>query len=255
MPVVGIKRAVGVALAPALAVAACSKPRPPAPPQTVDQMAAAAADTLLACLGGGSDGCAPVSPASEGWIAQGYLETIAWLPAALVPEAMLDAADDHRDPRIVDGRIATEIATAQERARDLSCRTAAVEPGGEAIAQRRAELVALATRMGVAGTAARPALTELAEASARLDRARLVTARCHGGDVYVLVVPPAHPIAPDEDPAAYAAGGWEAILASSDRAAVLLGGVPPLPAEAPPIEDAAAEGMIDPWLPIPEVEL
>jgi hypothetical protein len=126
---------------------------------------------------------------------------------------------------------------------------------GVELRARRDELAARARAMGLMGTRLGPAVTALVDAASPLDRARLVTAVCRRGRVFLLVAPPRTPIAADEDPAAHVDGGWEPFVASPALDDVLRG---PIPERVPPqrVHDAPARpDGVDPWIPVTEIEL
>jgi len=79
--------------------------------------------------------------------------------------------------------------------------------------------------------------------------------RCDNGDLYVLVAPPTRELEPDDDPDAYVAGGFEPALASPDARRLLHGYAQPAAAPAPRVEDETPDGVVDPWIPVTEVDL
>ncbi len=237
------------------AVVACHKPRPVVPGPTTDQQIMAATNFALECMSSAGVDCLADGDAGPGWSAQGDLELIMQLPLALIPGRMMTAADELADGRAAVERIVQEARRAEMRARDLSCTAISVSYIGERFITRRDQLSERARWLGLSHTAAAAAITALVTATVALDRVRLVEASCETGKVFALVEPPTRRLAADDDPEAYAGGGWQ-VFAASDKAERLLDGYRhPARPRTTPLKDSAPNEFIHPWLPITEVDL
>jgi len=242
-------------LAAALAVAtACGGARPPAPVMTLEQTMFTAADFLLECMSSAGIECIDHSPASDAWSAQGDLELIVRVPAAALPKYLMVSAQEMRRVSHVHKRVVEESATAVGLTRGLTCKASALRYVGNVFSARRELLAAQARRLGLHRTRVGPELAALIEAAAFLDKAWLVEARCAEGSIYVLVAS-TRELEPDDDPAAYPAAGWEAFVASTNRARLLRGYPNAATPLGPPLIDEAPRESVDAWLPVTRVGL
>ncbi len=240
----------------ALATACGGSRRAPKPPPTVEQQILAASDAVLECLGSAGTSCLYTTAANAAWVAQQDLELVAALPPPVLARPLLVAADRAGDPREGARRANDETARAMPLAEDMSCRAVDVASVGAEFDARRTWLVDHATRMGLGATVLGPAVGTLRDAATPLGRARLVTARCNRGDLFLLIAPPDQPLAGDEDPRAHAAGGWEPFVVSTSRERLVRGVSLRPEAAAPRVADPVHNrDAVDPWIPVSEVEL
>jgi hypothetical protein len=213
----------------------------------------AAADTVLECMASAGTSCVYESQAADAWVAQLELEQIAVQPPPLLPNLMLRAADAVARATTVDQRVSGETELAVPLTRDLSCRAIRARNVGAELEARRLELVDRAEQMGLGGTDAGAAVGGLAATAKPLARTQLVEATCKDGELYLLLSAPRTDIEPDEDPAAHAGGGWEVLLVSYEEQRLLRGAA--ATGTAQPIVDPVPGGVVDPWIPVTEVDL
>jgi len=236
------------------AAAACSKPHVTQPAPTLEQRMLTAADLLLECMSSAGLDCVPHNAGTDAWSAHGDLELIAKVPAAVLPKYLSLAAAELPRVTYVQQRAVEQSVGAVRLARGLTCKARRAEYVGCFFAARRGVLDEQARALGLPRTAVAEDLAVLLRAAAFLDKAWLVEARCAGGDLYVLVAP-VHALAPDDDPAAYPAGGWQAIVAATAHDTILRGFPSPVPRPGPRIDDEAPEEAVDPWLPVTRLDL
>ena len=230
--------------------------RTPAPPPTLDEQILSSADAVLECLGTAGSSCLYTTVGNAAWIAQQDLELVAALPPPVLAGPLLDAADGTVGPNEGVHRAVAETARAAAYTEDMSCRAVKVEDIGRDFDARRTTLVKYAERLGLGTTVVGSAVAALRDAALPLGRAKLVTAQCNRGDLYLLISPPNRARDQDEDPRAHSSGGWEPFVVSTSRER-LVRGVPlpargPAPLVADPAPDRAA---VDPWIPVSEVDL
>lgn len=213
----------------------------------------AAADAVLECMASAGVSCLYASPLADAWAAQHALEAVAKLPAPLLPNALLRAADELGTATVVARRIDAEAERMIALTRDLTCKPVRTRSVGAELDLRRRELVSRAEDLGLATTVAGPAVGALAATAEPMASVRLVEARCQEGAVFLLLAPPRGDLAPDEDPAAHAGGGWRVFAAGYDEQRLLRG--EPAPPPAPRIVDSPRGDGLDPWIPATEIDL
>jgi hypothetical protein len=221
---------------------------------TPEQHMLAAADLLLECMSSAGLDCVPHNALSDAWSAQGDLELVARLPTPVLPRYLQLAASEMRSIAHVDQRVVAQSAAAVRLTRGLTCRARSARHVGVFFTARREQLAAQARALGLPRTSVRQDLADLIAAATPLDDTWLVEARCAGGMLYVLVGH-THTLEPDDDPAAYPAGGWEPVVASTDPDAPLRGYPNRLPPPGPRVVDEPPDESIDPWLPVTRLGL
>lgn len=234
--------------------AACSKPRPAPPAMSTEENMLAAADLLLECMSSAGLDCVHHNSASDAWSAHGDLELIAQVPSAVLPKYISSSATEMQRVSYVHQRVVEQSAAAVQFTHGLTCKARRARYAGLFFAARRDLLAAQARRLGLPRTAVREDLALLVEAAARLDRVWIVEAPCADGTLFVLVAH-THTLEADDDPAAYPAGGWEAVVAGTDPDALLRGYPTRLPAGGPKLVDSPPDESIDPWLPVTRLDL
>jgi hypothetical protein len=234
-----------------LVLAACGGRPAPAPPPTAEQQIAAASQAALECFGNAGAGCAVASPVSDAWMALGALAALDRLPPPAALGPLYAGADALRGTDEGLRAVRAELERVVPVARGRTCRVAAI--GDASLAARRAALLERARALGLHRTELAAAVDALANAAAPLDDARLVRASCGDAAVYLLVVPPRTDIPEDEDPQAYAAGGWQIAAASDDEQRLVF--APPAPAPALAADRPAQAGAVHAWIPVSELEL
>ncbi len=213
-----------------------------------------AADLLLECMSSAGIDCVHHNAASDAWSAHGDLELVAEVPSAVLPKYLATAAAEMQRVSYVRQRVAEQSAAAVRLTPGLSCKARRARYAGVVFAARRDLLAAQARALGLQRTAIRKDLSLLLAAAARLDDAWLVEAPCADGTLYVLVAR-THTLEPDDDPAAYPSGGWDAVVVGTDPDALLRGYPNRLPARESRLVDSPPDESIDPWLPVTRLDL
>lgn len=237
----------------ALLCACGSKPPPPAAPLTTEGRIRSATESFLQCLARQGPQCVDPHPAIDAWLALGQLGMLDHVPGPLVADRLIQAA------RYIDSpewfrKAMRETRTAARRAEDLSCRPGAIRQVSAAYHARGKRLIRAAERLGLASTAASRPTGKLAAELRGFDNVRIVDVQCKKGPVFVLVGAPRKTIDPDEDPRAHPSGGWEAVMASPDLTRLQTGA--PEPARpAPAVIDRSPKDVIDPWIPLTELDI